>query len=147
VNHSLRGREGERGSAAVEITLVAPVLVLFVMVVIFGGRLALARQAVQAAAFDAARAASLARTQPEARTDAAKIAAATLANQRLPCATTQVQVNTAGFNKPVGTPATVEVRVFCSVPTADLGLPWIAAAVTVEESAVSALDSFRERGR
>ena len=47
--NSLRGREGERGSAAVEITLVAPVLVLFVMVVIFGGRLALARQAVQAA--------------------------------------------------------------------------------------------------
>ena len=38
--------------------------------VIFGGRLVLARQAVQSAAFDAARAASLARTQPEARSAA-----------------------------------------------------------------------------
>jgi Flp pilus assembly protein TadG len=145
--NSLRGRESERGSAAVEITLVAPLLVLFVMVVIFGGRLALARQAVQAAAFDAARAASLARTQPEARAAASRIAEATLVNQRLPCATTLVQVDTAGFNKPVGTPATVEVRVSCSVPIADLGLPGITQAVTVEETAGSPLDSFRERGR
>ena len=125
--------------------MVAPVLVLFVLVVIFGGRLALARQAVQSAAFDAARAASLARTQPEARTAAARIAASTLANQKLPCATTQVVVDTTGFNKSVGTPATVAVRVVCEVPVADLGLPGIAGTVTVEEAAVSALDEFRER--
>jgi len=135
----------ERGSAAVEITLVAPLLVLFVMVVIFGGRLALARQAVQSAAFDAARAASVARTQPEARTSAAEITAATLANQQLPCATTQVVVDTAGFSKPVGTPATVSVRVVCQVAIADLGLPGFAATVPVDASAISALDSFRER--
>jgi Flp pilus assembly protein TadG len=141
----LRRWRDERGSAAVEITLVAPVLVLFVLVVIFGGRLALARQAVQSAAFDAARAASLARTQPEARAAAARIAASTLANQKLPCATTQVVADTTGFNEHVGTPATVAVRVVCEVPVADLGLPGIAGTVTVEEAAVSALDSFRER--
>ncbi len=135
----------EQGSAAVEITLVAPVLVLFVMVVIFGGRLALARQAVQSAAFDAARAASLARTQPEARTAAAKIAAATLANQQLPCASTRVVVDTAGFAKPVGTPATVGVRVHCDVTAGDLGLPGVPGTVGVDADATSALDSFRER--
>ncbi len=135
----------EQGSAAVEITLVAPILALFILVVIFGGRLVLARQAVQTAAFDAARAASLARTQPEARTAAARIAASTLANQKLPCTTTHVDADTTGFNKPVGTPATVAVRVVCEVSVADLGLPGIASTVTVEETAVSPLDSFRER--
>lgn len=131
----------ERGSAAVEITMVAPVLVLFILVIIFGGRLALARQAVQAAAFDAARAASLARTQPDART----AAAATLANQELPCITTQLDLDTTGFAKPVGTPATVTVRLVCDVATGDLGLPGIAAIVPVDAEATSPLDSFRER--
>lgn len=140
-----RSWRDERGSAAVEITMVAPVLALFILVVIFGGRLALARQAVQSAAFDAARAASLARTQPEARAAAARIAVATLANQKLPCATTQVVAGTAGFDKPVGTPATVTVRVLCHVSVTDLGLPGIAGTVTVEETASSALDLFRER--
>lgn len=135
----------ERGSAAVEITLVAPVLVLFVLVVIFGGRLVLARQAVQSAAFDAARAASLARTQAEAHAAAARIAASTLANQKLPCATTEVVPDLTGFTKPVGTPATVTVRVVCEVPVADLGLSGFGGTVTVEETATSALDEFRER--
>lgn len=140
-----RNWRDERGSAAVEITMVAPMLVLFILVVIFGGRLVLARQAVQSAAFDAARAASLARTQPEARIAAGRIAASTLSNQKLPCATTQVVADTTGFDKPVGTPATVTVRVVCEVSVADLGLPGIAGTVTVEQTASSALDSFRER--
>lgn len=135
----------ERGSAAVEITLVAPVLVAFILVVIFGGRLALARQAVQSAAFDAARAASLARSQSEARTAAAKTANATLANQQLPCATTQLTADTTGFAKPVGTPASVTVRLVCDVGAGDLGLPGIAATVPVDAEATSPLDSFRER--
>ena len=135
----------ERGSAAVEITLVAPMLVLFILVVIFGGRLALARQAVQSAAFDAARAASLARTQTEARTAAAKTAAATLANQQLPCTTTQLDLDTSGFDRPVGTPATITVRLVCDVATGDLGLPGIPATIPVDAEAVSPLDSFRER--
>lgn len=135
----------ERGSAAVEITMVAPVLALFILLIIFGGRLALARQAVQSAAFDAARAASLARTQGEARTAAAKTAAATLSNQKLPCVPTQLDLDTSGFTKPVGTPATVTVRLVCDVATGDLGLPGIAATVPVDAEATSPLDVFRER--
>lgn len=135
----------ERGSAAVEITLVAPVLVLFILVVIFGGRLALARQAVESAAFDAARAASLARTQTDARTAAAKTATATLANQKLPCTSTQLDLDTTGFDKPVGTPATITVHLVCDVATGDLGLPGIASTVPVDAEATSPLDAYRER--
>lgn len=135
----------ERGSVAVEITMVAPALALFILIVIFGGRLALARQAVQSAAFDAARAASLARTQAEARTAAAKTAAATLNNQKLPCAATQLTADTTGFNRPVGTPATVTVHLVCDVATGDLGLPGIAATVPVDAQATSPLDVYRER--
>ena len=142
MNHPWRD---ERGSAAVEITMVAPVLALFILAIIFGGRLALARQAVQSATFDAARAASLARTQTEAHTAATKTAAATLANQKLPCATTQLDLDTTGFAKPVGTPATITVRLVCDVATGDLGLPGIAATVTVDAEATSPLDVYRER--
>ncbi|MCC6497181.1 MAG: pilus assembly protein [Propionibacteriaceae bacterium] len=133
----------ERGSAAVEITLLAPLLAAFILVVLYGGRLALARQAVQAAAFDAARAASLARTPAEARTQAALMAAATLANQQLPCASTHLDVDVTGFAKPAGTPAIVTVRLACDVPAGDL--PGLPATVRVEQQATSALDTFRGR--
>lgn len=135
----------ERGSAAVEITLLAPVLAAFILVVLYGGRIALARQAVASAAFDAARAASLARNPAEARTAAAMMAAATLANQQLPCTSTQLDLDTTGFAKPVGTPATVTVRLACDVPAGDLALPGLPSTVRVEQSATSALDSFRGR--
>ena len=135
----------ERGSAAVEITLVAPVLVLFVLVIIFGGRLVQARHAGQSGPFDAAPAASLAPALPDARGPPAGLPATPLPNQTLPCATTQVVPDLTGFTKPVGTPATVTVRVVCEVPVADLGLPGIGGTVTVEETATSALDEFRER--
>ena len=66
---------------------------------------------------------------------AGRIAASTLTNQKLPCATTQVVPDLTAFTKPVGTPATVTVRVVCEVPVADLGLSGFGGTVTVEETA------------
>ena len=57
-----RQARAERGSATLEIVVLAPVLLLFVILVIFAGRWALAQQAVQAAASEAARAAAIARS-------------------------------------------------------------------------------------
>ncbi len=52
----------ERGSAAVELVLATPVLVALMLLAVAGGRLASARGEVDAAARDAARAASIGRT-------------------------------------------------------------------------------------
>lgn len=139
-----RTGRGERGSAAVEIALLAPLLGTLVLIVIFGGRLALARQTVQAAAADAARAASIARTAAVAERSATQIAAGTLANQGVHCATTEIQLDTRGFAKPVGTPATVTVAITCGIATADLSLP-LPGTVEVSATSSSELDVFRGR--
>lgn len=124
--------------------LLAPLLGAFVLVVIFGGRLALARQTVQAAAADAARAASIARTGTDAERSATQMAQATLTNQGVICATTSVEVDTLDFQLPPGTPATTTVTVTCDVATADLSLP-IAGSVRVTATSSSQLDQFRGR--
>ena len=136
----------ERGSAAVEIALLAPLLGTLVLVVIFGGRLALARQTVQVAAADAARGASLARTAADAERVATQLARSALANQGVTCATASVEVDTAGFATPPGTPASTTVTVTCDLVTADLSLP-VPGTVRLSAASSSELDVFRGRSR
>ncbi len=139
-----RRRSDERGSAAVEIALLAPMLGTLVLIVIFGGRLALARQTVQAAAADAARAASIARTAGEAERSASQIARGTMSNQGVKCATSSIDVDTSGFGKPVGTAATTTVTITCDLATADLTLP-LPGTVRVSATSSSELDVYRGR--
>ena len=125
--------------------MLAPVVVAMLLLVIFGGRVALSRQAVQSAAADAARSASIARTASEAKTAAAKSASTGLANQGLSCVSTDVKVDVTGFSKPVGTAATVSVTVVCEVMTADLGLVGLPGTMRIDATMVSPLDVYRER--
>jgi Flp pilus assembly protein TadG len=134
----------QRGSAAVEIALLAPLLGTLVLIVIFGGRLALARQTVHAAAADAARAASIARTATVAEHSATEIAHGILTNQGVHCATTAIDTDTRGFRTPVGTEATITVRITCNVATADLSLP-LPGTIEVTATSSSALDTYRGR--
>lgn len=138
-------RGSERGSAAVEVALLVPTLAALVLLVIFGGRVAVARQMVQAAAADAARAASIARTAPDAERSATKIAQATLDNQGLRCTTLSVDVDTREFSRPPGTPASTTVTVRCQVASQDLALPGV-PDILVESSMSSPLDTYRGRG-
>lgn len=135
----------ERGmSASVEVAILLPVLLLFIMGLVMAGRIALARQAVQTAATDAARSASIARTQGDAQAAAHEAAASSLANQQLACASTTVEVDTSGFAVPVGSPASVQVRVVCLVRLSDLtGIP--GGSVRAESVMSSPLDTYRER--
>ena len=135
----------ERGSAAVEMALLAPLLGALVLVVIFGGRLALARQTVQAAAADAARAASIERTASEAQRSATRVAHATLANQGVTCATASIDVDTRDFKRPPGTPATTTVTIHCDLATTDLSLP-LPGTIQVRATSSSELDVYRGRG-
>ncbi|MGC3994769.1 MAG: pilus assembly protein [Propionicimonas sp.] len=133
----------ERGSAAIEAAIAGPAMVLLILLVVFGGRVALAHQAVQATAADTARAASLARTQPEARSAATAAMDAGL-NQQLTCTDSALALDLSGFGTPVGTPASVTATLTCRVPLADLGLPG-PGSVVISESMSSPIDTFRER--
>lgn len=136
-------RFDERGSASIEAVVVGPAVVLLILLVTFGGRVAVAYQSVQAIASDAARAASLARTHSEAR-QAAEAAANAGFAQQLPCANHAVELDLAGFDKPVGTPASVSATVVCRLATADLGLPGL-PDLQITSTMSSPVDTYRER--
>lgn len=140
-----RMRRDERGSAAVELALLVLPVMAIVMLAVAGGRIAIAQGSVQQAATDAARAASIARTQGAAQSGARAAAAATLTNEGLACDTTQVDVDTSGFAVPVGTPAQVSATVTCVVRLADLGVGALPGSHTVTATVSSPLDTYRGR--
>ena len=118
---------------------------LFVALIVFAGRVAIAHQAVQSAAADAARSASIARTQGGAQTEGNTAAATSLANQHVNCVTTTVSVDTSGFASPVGTPAKVKATVTCDVNLSDLWLPGVPGSKGITATMSSPLDTYRER--
>ncbi len=134
----------ERGSSVVEVVILAPALGMFVALIIAGGRVALSHQAVESAAADAARAASISRTQGQAASNAETAAVASLASQNLRCVSTSISVDTTGFASPVGTPASVGATVNCQADLAGL-LPGLPGSMTISATMRSPLDTYRER--
>ncbi|SDT01776.1 TadE-like protein [Friedmanniella luteola] len=136
----------ERGSAAIETVLIVPAFLLFVLLIIYAGRVAVTRQAVQAAAAEAARSASLARNPGQAQSAGAGGAASSLHNQHLSCRSQQVRVDASGFAAPVGTPAKVTATVICAVDLSNLTLPGLPGTRTITATMTSPIDTYRERG-
>lgn len=135
----------ERGSATLEAVILAPALLALVALVVFGGRVVVAKQGVEAAAAQAARSASIARTAGAAQGLAEGAAAATLANQDLRCVASSVTVDTSGFAAPVGTQAQISATVTCTVDLADLLLAGAPGTRVVRATMTSPLDTYRER--
>jgi Flp pilus assembly protein TadG len=140
-----RRRRDERGSAAIEAAILAPPLLVLIGLAIVGGRIQVAGGAIEHAAHDAARAASISRTKAEAYSNAMAAANATLNQQGLHCASLTVVTNLAGFDVPVGQPATVGVSITCVVDFSDLVADGLPGSKTLTASFVSALDTFRTR--
>lgn len=124
------------GSAATELVVLAPLLVLVLLVVVGLGRMADARLRVDDAAHQAARAASLARNPGQARQQAGSAAGAALAAYGPSCSHFAVQSGTGPWT-PGGV---VRVTVTCSV---DLGITGMPAHITVKRTAVSVIDLHR----
>ena len=139
-----RHRE-ERGSAAVEAAIGVPAFMLFVGLIIFAGRTAVAHQAVESAAADAARSASIARTSSLAGDLARQAARTSLTSQQLSCVDVRVAVDTGAFNKPIGQAGTVEVIVECRLDLSDLSVPGVPGSRVVRASMSSPLDVWREK--
>ena len=140
-----RTASDDRGSATVEITMLIPALLITLGLLVIGGRIWFARTTVNEAASTAARAASLARSPAEAAAAGRSAAAQSLATNGLRCAAASVEINTAGFGVPVGTPATVTTSISCRVAYADLFLPRVPGGVDLAATGASALDTYRSR--
>lgn len=145
MNRSVLCDRDESGSASVEAAIGVPAFALFVGLIIFGGRTAMTHQAVESAAADAARSASITRTSATAQHDAKAAAQASLANQNIGCLNTTVSVDTSGFQTRPGEPATVEVTVECRLDLSDLSIPGVPGSRIIRATMNSPLDTYVER--
>ena len=139
----LRRRGDERGSAAIEAVILVPAFGLFVGLLIFAGRTAIAHQGVEAVAADAARSSSIARTPSQAQVDAEEAIAYSLANNNLRCTTSSVELDLSGLSAPVGTPGMVTATVTCTINLADLSVPGVPGTHTVTATMVSPAAAWR----
>ena len=138
-------RHRDRGSASIEMAVLAPAVIAVFVMLMIGGRTNTARQAIEAAAFDAARTASLARDGALAQAQATEAATSTLVAQGLDCERLTVTVDTSGFAVPVGQPATVTATISCVVTYSDIALPGMPGNAILTSSFVSPLDQYRSR--
>ena len=133
----------DRGSAAIEAAIVVPAFTLFIGLLIFAGRTAIAHQGIDAVATDAARSASLARTADQAQANAQEAIAYSMTNNNLRCASSSVELDISGLSAPIGTPGMVTATVTCTINLADLSVPGVPGSHTVTATMVSPVDAFR----
>jgi Flp pilus assembly protein TadG len=135
----------DRGSATLELAVLAPALLALLGLVLVAGRITTAGSAVEQAAAAAARAASIARDARAAQAQAQATASSALAEQAITCAPASTSVSTAGFRVPIGQPASVTVEVRCAVLLADLAVPGMPGTRVLTARMTSPLDTFRGR--
>ncbi len=124
----------ELGSMTVEFVILAPVMLLLMLFLVLCGLVIEAHGKVDGAARDAVRAASIARTAPEAQANALQAARGDL---RRSCSATPA-TRVTGFG-PASTQ--VVVRVTCQVDLRFISF----GSITVTGSAVAPLDTFVAR--
>jgi Flp pilus assembly protein TadG len=120
-------RSGDRGSATVELVLITPVLVVFLLFVVAAGRFAMARNRVDEAARDAAREASTWATP------------GTASNNGVSCRNPTVVIDTSRL-RPGGE---VVADVSCTVELADVMGLKVGGSRSFQARAVAVVDTFR----
>lgn len=129
---------GEAGSTVVEVTIVAPIVLILIGFITLVGRIGSLSENVQTAAADAARAASLHRTDAGASEAARATADASLADAHVACQSRSVLVE-SGRLAPGGS---VAVTVTCDVALADLAGFRIPGGKAVSARRVEIVDRY-----
>ena len=137
-------RGADDGNAALELVILAPVLLGLLGLVIAAGRTTIAQSAVDAAARDAARQASISLTPAAAQAAAQASARGAMRDDGLDCVPVVV-VDTSQFGTLPGHPATVTATVSCTVLLANLALPGLPGSARLRATFTSPLDVYRSR--
>lgn len=139
----MRGR-GERGGAAVEFAIVAPVLIIMFLFIFGLGRVASAREAVEGAARDGAREASIARSGGAADSTARQVVNATLVDKKVSCSGGQPSIKvTFGPNGTFQSDGTVTVHVVCDVNNTDVVMSTLKRHSTLSGDFTAWVDKYR----
>ena len=139
-----RRLRADDGNAALELVILAPVLLGLLGLVIAAGRTSIAQGSVDAAARDAARQASISLTPALAQAAGLASARTALRHDGLDC-TPVVAIDTSQFTVLPGEPATVSATVSCTVSLANLALPGLPGSARLRARFTSPLDIYRSR--
>jgi len=129
----------ERGTAAVELVLIVPVLIVAFLLVVGLGRMAHARQQVEGAAADAARAASIERNTSQSADAARTTAAAAIGDRGLDCQSLDLSVDVSDY-KPGGT---VKVQLRCTASLGDVALSGLPGRRVFSAQATVPIETYR----
>jgi Flp pilus assembly protein TadG len=135
------GSSAEAGSAALELAIATPAVLLVLLLIVASGRMSTAHSQVQEAARDAARAGSLQRTLPAAVAAAQAATDLAFAGQQVHC-TSRDTTTTGSFETP-GVGGSVHVTVRCEVPLSDLSVLPLPGSRTVTAESTEVLDIYR----
>ncbi len=140
MTRSMRTRRDDRGTIALELVVIFPVLIAFLFLVVGAGQIASARGDLVAAAQSGARAAVAARSASAARARGEAAALASLRDSGACARTAKVQVDPGGF-QPGGS---VQVVVSCPVDLDGLSaFGLFDKGPTVRTSARATIDTYR----
>ncbi len=134
-----RGHRDHRGSLTIELVVLTPIIVLFVLLALALGRFELAREQVVGAARAAVEAASVVPSAVAAQPAALAAAQPVVADQTPSCIALNVSTDTSHF-VPGGY---VRVTVSCQIDYADLLLPGFPGHATVQVVEIAPIDPFR----
>lgn len=144
VRRRLCEQRGDAGGHALELLVITPALLAFVLLLVAFGRVSSADSKVDAAAASAARAASQQYDAVSAQQAALSQARSAMAEAGVQCTDVSVDVDASGFAAPAGTTGSVVVDVHCTVGLSDVAIPGIPGSKTLSGRAVSPIDLFRE---
>ena len=135
-------RRDERGSLAVELVVLTPVLLVVALATLAFGRVSEARQQVVEASRAGAEAAAVLPTVGTAQWVGAINAVVNLIGRTHTCAHVTISTDTSHFVAG----GTVTVHVACQVLLSDLGFPGVPGSTVVHASATAPLDPYRAVG-
>ncbi len=134
--------DGQRGAVSTELAVLAPLLIGFMLFVVFAGRVAQAEGDVANAAHEAARAASLVGAPQAAVEAATETAEANIAEGAVACRRLDVVVDTTSFDAG----GQVSVTVSCEAAFGDIAMLAVPGSRTFVATAVEVIDTYRADG-
>jgi hypothetical protein len=129
----------DAGTMALELALLTPLLVAFMMLMVGLGRIVEAQSQVDGAARDAARAASLGRTRPGAKAVAVNAGRATMNGKKWCRGGPDISVDFRQW----GRGGQVSVSVGCDIDLGGLSLIGLAPSKTMTGTATAPIDTLR----
>lgn len=132
-------RRDERGTSMIELTLIAPLLMVVLLFVVGLGRMAHARQQIEAVAADSARAASLERNTSQSAHAAELAATRSLGEAGVSCTNLDVNVDLSSY-QPGGR---VTVTVSCKTKLSDVALGGFPGSRVFTATSVVPIETYR----